>query len=309
MTGLTDCITESCWEDVWIHWFCLVDSAYQALEGRYGAWRRSGPAPTFHDSEVITVALIIDTWFHGHEALGLAFLRQYHPTLFPRLPADGHFNARRTVLGPLMDQVRRLLTAHTKLIADDEPHRLIDSAPIPLATYRRASSTQTVAGPEYFSVMVTRAAKLFGLRVTVTVAPNGVIDEWCLAPAAVHDSQVLPGLLEDQANRVVLGDGAYHNPTAQPVLEAHDVIVFAPPRRDAKAVAPWPDALRKQFSAVRQRIETVFSTLSTVFDFQRPRARSLKGVVSRISTRILAYTLCFLTTPDLVPRFTTTTPN
>jgi hypothetical protein len=37
---------------------------------------------------VIAVALIIDTWFHGHDALGLAFLRQYHPTRFPHLPPE-----------------------------------------------------------------------------------------------------------------------------------------------------------------------------------------------------------------------------
>jgi len=37
---------------------------------------------------------------HGHEVLGLAFLRQYHPTLFPHLPAEGHFNQRRTLVGP-----------------------------------------------------------------------------------------------------------------------------------------------------------------------------------------------------------------
>lgn len=168
---------------------------------------------------------------------------------------------------------------------------------------------QTLVGPEYFSVMVARAAKLFGLRLHLTVAPNGVIEDWCLAPAAVHDSQVMPVLLEDQAGRVVLGDGAYHNPTVEPVLEAHDVVVFAPPRKDATAVVPWPASLRQQFSRVRQGVETCFSRLSTVFDIQRPRARSLKGIVSRVSTRILAYTLCFLTTPDIVPWFTNTTPN
>ena len=84
---------------------------------------------------------------------------------------------------------------------------------------------------------------------------------------------------------------------------------LAPPRRDAKEVRPWPRPLREHFSAVRQKVETVLRVLTTVFDLQRPRARSLKGVVCRISTRILEDTLCFLTTPDSVPRITTTTPN
>ncbi len=103
MAGRTDFITDACWEDVWTIWYTLVDDAYQTLEQHYGAWRRSGPQPTFSDSEVITVSLIIDTWFAGHEALGLSFLRPYHPTLFPHLPPDGWFNQRRTMLGLLIE--------------------------------------------------------------------------------------------------------------------------------------------------------------------------------------------------------------
>jgi len=32
--------------------------------------RQSGPAPSFSDSEVITVGLIIETFFQGHEEVG-----------------------------------------------------------------------------------------------------------------------------------------------------------------------------------------------------------------------------------------------
>jgi hypothetical protein len=111
MAGRTDFITDAAdWLDTWTIWYVLVDDAYQTLQQHYGAWRRSGSAPTFSDSEVITVALIVDTFFHGHEALGLAFLRHYHADLFPELPARGHFNERRTLLGPLIDQVRRLIS-------------------------------------------------------------------------------------------------------------------------------------------------------------------------------------------------------
>lgn len=84
-----------------------------------------------------------------------------------------------------------------------------------------------------------------------------------------------------------------------PALAARGVVVYAPPRRDSKQVAPWPLELRWRFSAMRQGVETVLSVLSTVFDIQRPRARSFQGVVCRISTRILAYTLCIITQPLL----------
>src|SRR6476620_10627494 len=109
MTGLTDFITEAAWAHLLLAWFVVIDDAYQALERYFTPWRRRGPAPRFRDSEVITVALFIDTIFHGHEALGLHFLRQYHPDLFPHLLADSTFNARRTQLAPLIEQVRRRL--------------------------------------------------------------------------------------------------------------------------------------------------------------------------------------------------------
>ena len=92
----------------------------------------------------------------GHEALALSFLSQYHSDLFPRLPAPGHCNARRGVPGPLIDQIRRVLTNYWGLIDPDERDRLVHGAPIPLATYKRASQTETVAGPAYVSVMITR---------------------------------------------------------------------------------------------------------------------------------------------------------
>jgi hypothetical protein len=309
MAGRTDFITDANPEDVWLIWYVLVDDAYQALEAHHGAWRQRGPKPRFSDSEVITVALIIDTWFHGHEALGLAFLRRYHPRLFPHLLPDGPFNARRTVLGPLIDQIRRFLNHHQGLIAADDPDRLIDSLPVPVCTYTRAKDNRTVNGSEYFGVMKSRGAKLFGLRLHVSATKGQVIDDWLLAPASHHDSQVMPALLEATTGCLVLGDGAYNAPTFEPVLRKHDIEVYAPPRRDNRSRTPWPRPVRRFIGRIRRRIETVFSVLTTVFDIERPRSRSLKGLVSRISTRLLAYNLCFLTGPLLVQLGTSQIPN
>jgi hypothetical protein len=135
MTGLTDFITKARWEDLLLVWLVLVDDAYQVLEAQFGPWRRRGPQPDFTDSEVITVSLFIDTIFHGHEALGLAFLRHYHPDLFPALLPDGQFNARRRDLGLVMEQIRQYLIQTWHLIDPDDVCRLIDNAPIPVCTY------------------------------------------------------------------------------------------------------------------------------------------------------------------------------
>ncbi|MDW8293654.1 MAG: transposase, partial [Anaerolineae bacterium] len=145
----------------------------------------------------------------------------------------------------------------------------------------------------YFGVMNSRRARRFGFRLHLTTTTHGVVDAWALAPAAIHDSQALPALVEDAACQALLGDGAYHNPTAAPVLAARQVA--APPRRDRRKREPWPAELRRWVGKVRRRIETALRGLTVVFNIECPHARSLQGLVCRISTRLLAYNLCFIT--------------
>lgn len=81
--------------DMALTWYVLVDTAYQAIIAEAGRLRQRGPQPTFSDSEVITITLIAETFFHGHEELCLAFVRQYHHARFPQLLDDSRFNRRR----------------------------------------------------------------------------------------------------------------------------------------------------------------------------------------------------------------------
>jgi hypothetical protein len=120
---------------------------------------------------------------------------------------------------------------------------------------------------------------------------------------------MLPAVFEQSSERPVLGDGAYHNPTAAPVLQEHEVIVYAPLRRDNRKRPPWPEQMQRWVGYVRRRIETALSELTMVFDIERPGSRSLTGLVCRISTRSLAYNLCFLTGPLLAQLNSGTTPN
>jgi hypothetical protein len=298
MTGLTDFITEARWADILLIWLVTVDDAYQRLERRHGRWRRSGPAPRFADSEVITVSLFIDTYFHGHEALGLSFLRQYHPDLFPHLLPNGQFNARRRVLGPLSEQIRQEITRHAALIDAGQDLRLLDSAPIPVCTYGRAGRNRSLVGPEYFGVMTNRKAKLYGLRLYVLTTPEQVIDRWLLAPASRRDGKLLPDILEKCSGLNVFVDNAFADPLeADRLARYQDITVFATPAKNVHK--PWPVDFRKLANRLRRRIESTFGVLTTVFGIEQPGARSLSGLIARMATRILAYTLCFITGPIL----------
>jgi hypothetical protein len=86
MNGLTNNITQRPWLDAITAWYVWVEDAYRAvIQSQPALTRRSGPAPKFTDSEVITVGLMIETFFHGQEEIGYAFVAQYLRTAFPQL--------------------------------------------------------------------------------------------------------------------------------------------------------------------------------------------------------------------------------
>ena len=105
MNGQTNYITEQSWIDTIIIWFVLVDDAYKRLiEKRGKRLGARGPEPKFSDSEVITVALIIETFFRGHEEVGHAFVKQFLQDLFPDLIDLDRFNERRRHLIAVIEQ-------------------------------------------------------------------------------------------------------------------------------------------------------------------------------------------------------------
>lgn len=298
MRGLTDYITECDWTDVFTVWFVLVDDCYFALYA-HQRLRRSGPVPHFSDSEVITLSLICDTFFHGDEELGLAFVRQHYQTLFPQLLSNSRFNRRRRALIAVIEGIRRALS--DQWIAPEDDLRLIDSAPIPVCTYGRSRTCETVQGAEYCSVMPARKAKLFGFHLDLTTTLAQVVDQWMLAPAAPHDSKMGAVLLSETANLWALGDNAFRDPSAAQRLKVkHNITLLAPPQR-TQAKVPWPKKLERLARRLRRRIESVLSVLATVFKIEHPGSRSLSGLVARVATRILAYTISFHTSAILQP--------
>lgn len=307
MTGLTDFITEAKWSDVFTVWFVVVDDAYELLQRRLGKCRVSGPTPSFSDSEVITLALIIDTYFGGHEERALSFVRQYHLDMFPRLLPNGQFNHRRRMMCRITEVIRRHIIQEYGLISPHDKVRLLDSAPLPACTYTRGKDNQTFAGSEFFGRCSSKGTKFFGMRLHITTTIDMVVDEWLLVPAAMHDSQVVPAILQNAEQITGLADGAFNNPLAMQVLERkRGTKLWAVPRRDSRK--PWPKAFRKLVSKTRRLVETALSVLSVVFKIEHLGSRSLDGFISRVATRILAHTLCFIT-PALLAKLGGTTPN
>jgi len=292
MNGMTDYITRQPWADTITAWYVLVDDAYQRLiSQRGGRLRANGPEPTFSDSEVITVSLIIETYFQGHEEVGYAFVAQYLREMFPNLIDLDRFNVRRRELTAVIEAIRRYWRDQ-QLDANDRL-RLVDSAPITLMTYPRGACCRSVVGNQYFGVVTSKKGKVFGLRLHLTTTVDQLIDEWLLAPAAVLDPKALEALLQDCQDLTLIGDKIYNDADLEAQLWRTRRILLLPLRK-ANQKQQWPADIRRILGRVRHRVETVFSVLTTTFNVGRPRGRSLAGHVVRIATCILAHTLSFL---------------
>ncbi len=292
MNGLTNYITDHAWEDTITHWYVRVDDAYQQILARRGRpLRTSGPAPTFTDSEVITVALIIETFFQGHEEVGYAFVRQYLRPLFPHLLDLDRFNARRRDLIGIIEAIRCDL--RDQILDHGDPIRLVDSAPVTLMTYTRGDRCQSVIGKAHFGVVTSKKGKFFGWRLHATVTGDQVIDDWMVAPASVPDPQAMEALVEARRDLTLIGDKIYNDVGLETRLWRKKRILLLPLRKDNQK-EQWPEGVQRTLGRLRHRVETVFSALTTVFNVGRPRGRSLAGHLVRIATCILAHTLSFL---------------
>jgi hypothetical protein len=103
---------------------------------------------------------------------------------------------------------------------------------------------------------------------------------------------MMPALLDQARDRVGIGDGAIHNPTRAPVLATRNVVVVdAPRRRDSAHLGFRMSGVSSACCASQSR---PYSACCPPCSTSSARVRA-RPRVCHISTRLLTYTLCFVT--------------
>ena len=309
MKGLTDYITECHWQDVLTSLYVLIDDAHQGLDKCYVPNRKHTPKgePEFSDSEVITITLFGEMVFGGAEDKTLHFIRQYHLNLFPKLLTNNRFNRRKQALTETMEALRCNLRdqwrAQHPLAQDVAQLRLVDSAPIPICTYSRGARCQSVDldwRDEWFGVCSRKKTKFFGARCHLTTTLDQMIDTWLLAPGSYEDRKPLIALLENRQGLGLIGDKGYVSEELDGRLwEVGEHLLLALKRKNQQD--QWPSGIQKILGMLRHNVETAFSVLTTVFNFEKPGSRSMSGFIARITAKILAHTVSFFLAEIMTP--------
>ena len=268
--------------------FCLLDELLAELAADPD-WRRvrtRGPAPVLVDSEVLTMEVVGEFLGYDQDAAIYHYFRRHHPTWFPALlrihrttftrQAANLWAVKEQVWGRLLDRVRH-----------DPALSFVDSIPVPVCRFGRAWGCSRFRGQAAFGRDSGSRATIYGFRQHLRITWPGVVAAVSIAPANVHDRDLVPELVAGATGQV-LGDRNYWDPQLTGELAAAGIRLLAPFKK--RATDPTPDRSRL-LGRVRWRIETVAAQFVARYHLKRLWARDVWHLTSRLLRKVLSHTL------------------
>ncbi|MGH9955032.1 MAG: IS982 family transposase [Nitrososphaeraceae archaeon] len=255
-------------------------------DGNFKAYPR---LPKLSDCEVIALAIVAEALSVDSENLLFSKLRTDYPGFFARMPDRTNYNRRKRGLKDKIDSFS--LSALSRLIPKESDY-LIDSIPVPVCRLARASRLKNLKGDPDLMPAIGYAPidrqYYFGFKLHMLSAESGVISNFLLTPANVHDISALKDLAgESIQNCSLFGDKGYISRTGQiELFEKNGVQLKTPNKRNQEPSAIWTPLERKK----RKRIETLFSQFCDQLMLKRNYAKSFDGFFTRLLAKIAAFT-------------------
>jgi hypothetical protein len=275
-------------EEFTIAVYCLVD----ALLGEMHAdpdWRRirqRGPAPTLADSEVLTMEVVGEFLGLNQDVAIYRYFRRHHPGWFPALRRVHRTTFARQAAN-LWSLKERLWGRVLDRVLHDPALSIVDSVPTPVCRFGRAWRCSRFRGQATFGRDPGSRATIYGFRHHLRICWPGVVAAVSIAPANVHDRDLVPELV-DRAVGQVLGDRNYWDPKLTAELAPAGITLLAPFKKRASD----PDPLGSRvLGRVRWRIETVAAQLAARYHLKRLWARDAWHLTSRTLRKVLSHTI------------------
>jgi hypothetical protein len=267
--------------------YCRIDEVMQEMHADPD-WRKvrtRGPAPVLADSEVLTMEVVGEFLGMDHDVAIYRYFRREHPDWFPALRQVHRttFTRQAANLWAVKEQLwRRLLDR----VAYDPTLALVDSVPVPVCRFGRAYGCRRFRGQAAFGRDPGSKATFYGFRDHLRVHWPGVVTAISVAPANVHDLEVVPELVDGAVGQV-LGDRNYWAPKLTAELASAGIRLLAPFKQHASDPDP---AGSRRLARLRWRIETVAAQFLDRFHLKRLWARDVWHLTSRLLRKVLSHT-------------------
>jgi hypothetical protein len=267
--------------------YTIVDDWYQQHAPKLLAGK-AGKKPLFSDSEVITLSIAQHWLGIPDEREFLRVIRNNYVPLFPRLIDQSQFNRRARNLCWLINRMRQHLVAQMGIA--NSPCQLIDGTPVPVRHWRRFGKGHLLWPEAGLGHCAAKKQTYYGFRLLALTTLDGIIVDWDLFAANTDERDAALALLDNHRNMAVLGDKGFLDQHRQAfLLEEQDLLLLTPKRKNQKEQNPraW-DAIMNR---ARRLIETTFAQAKGTFGLEKPGARSVWGVLSRVIAKLTGLTI------------------
>jgi len=280
-------------EDLLSDSFIIIDDFYKMFIDKRVA-NRPGPESLFSDSEVLAISWTGEIFGIDSENAWYNFVVKHFLYLFPHIPERSRFNRRRRNLWKVTDILRQK-------ILECLPYGdilIVDSLPVPICDFKRAYFSKSPLKCEYINGLratyghcATKSLGTYlGFKVHLITSQQGLPLTFAVSNADVDDRDVLPFMISDFLNTIIIGDKGYvSEPLRQELYDNYGIRLLAQKRSNQKN--PYTRYVRKTINRLRKRIEVANNQLDDQFNLSKVRARTHWGFLTRVCDKFASFTL------------------
>ena len=262
--------------------------------------RRPGPAAALSRSEVVTLALFGQWARFGGERGFYRYAARHLRGAFPGLPTRAQLNrllrAEHAALVAVGQALAETLGAH------GGAYEALDATAVRVRNAKRG-------GAGWLAGVVdigwsNRLGWYEGFHLLVSASPDGVVTGFGFGLASTKDQPLaetffaarhaadprLPSVGRPSGEPYVADGGFVGADLHRHWRADYGAQVICPPGRTARQ--PWPAALRRWHSGLRQIIETVNDALLLTFGLDAERPHALGGFQARLAARVALHNFC-----------------
>lgn len=251
---------------------------------------RPGPRHRFTDTDAIALSLAADFLGLNSENYLFASLNSDYKDCFPNLLSRRQYNDRRKRLANEINQLRNIISDKMNKTRKTQDIYVVDSMPLRICKIaRKHRSTICKDDTTLIPKVAWCAAQdewYYGLKLNVVCTGEGIIKAFKIADPTIHDVHYLDEIGKDFRGCRIVGDKGYISKgRKQELLNDYNVHLETPPKKNQKNQKPFV------YGKVRKKIETLFSQLNGQFNTQRNFAKTIRGYVSRLYSKLCTITL------------------
>jgi hypothetical protein len=261
--------------------YLAVSDACRDIVGD-GRLRRRGFAPALTDAEVITMEIFAEMQGHHSDSAIWRYFDAHWRHFFPTLPTRSVFAKHCANLSMLKQMVQRVLYPAAADI------HITDGFPISVCMNCRVSRRKIFKSEDEVSwgFCASKQEHYFGFHGHVVLRDE--IVAFALTPANVDERLVVRnwfGLITG----LLIGDKGFISKGLDEECDDHAIDLQTPLRRNMSD--PRDKEAVRRLMRVRRRIETTIGQLAEFYRTEKPGARDLFHMVSRLARKILAYNM------------------